>query len=87
VKSENIPALSGADAGFQHQFRRLMLRKAQFALAFFAAAIFSAAPLYSQSPSLIAAAKKDGKVVVYGSLESDVADAALKASRIRSALT
>jgi len=55
-----------------------MLSKAQFALALFAAAMFSAAPLYSQSPSLIAAAKKDGKVVVYGSLESDVADAAFK---------
>ena len=55
-----------------------MLRKAQLAFAFFIAAIFCAAPLYSQSPSLIAAAKKDGKVVVYGSLESDVADAAFK---------
>src|SRR6185369_3335899 len=55
-----------------------MVSKAQFALALFAAAMFSAAPLYSQSPSLIAAAKNDGKVVVYGSLESDVADAAFK---------
>ena len=35
----------------------------------------SAAPLYSQSASLIAAGKKEGKAVVYGSLESDTADA------------
>ena len=43
------------------------------------AAIFAAAPVYSQTASLIAAGKKEGKTVVYGSLESDTADAAFNA--------
>jgi len=55
-----------------------MFSKLHFTFALFIIAMFSAAPLYSQSPSLTAAAKKDGKVVVYGSLESDVADTAFK---------
>jgi iron(III) transport system substrate-binding protein len=43
------------------------------------AAIFAAAPVYSQTASLIAAGKKEGKTVVYGSLESDTADTAFSA--------
>jgi len=53
-----------------------MLKQFSFFLALCAAIILSAAPLYSQSASLIAAGKKEGKAVVYGSLESDTADAA-----------
>ena len=55
-----------------------MSRKLQLAFASFILATFSAAPVFSQSADLIAAAKKEGKVVVYGSLESDVADSAFK---------
>jgi iron(III) transport system substrate-binding protein len=39
------------------------------------AMIIIAAPVYSQSTDLVAAGKKEGKVVVYGSLESDSAAA------------
>jgi iron(III) transport system substrate-binding protein len=53
-----------------------MLKQCNFFLALCAATILGAAPLYSQSASLIAAGKKEGKAVVYGSLESDTADAA-----------
>jgi len=48
-------------------------------LAFLAAAFFSAAPVYSQSANLIEAGKKDGKAVVYGSLESDSAETVFNA--------
>ena len=40
---------------------------------FLAGAIISAVPAFSQSPQLIDAGKKEGKAVVYGSLESDSA--------------
>ena len=53
-----------------------MLKQCNFFLALCAATILSAAPLYSQSSSPIAAGKKEGKAIVYGSLESDTADAA-----------
>ncbi len=53
-----------------------MFNKVFLALLIFAAAVSSAAPLHGQSASLIAAGKKEGKVVVYGSLESDTADSA-----------
>jgi iron(III) transport system substrate-binding protein len=43
------------------------------------AVIFAAAPAFSQSASLIAAGKKEGKAVVYGSLESDTAETAFSA--------
>jgi len=56
-----------------------MLQKLSLALVLLAAISLSAAPLYSQSASLIAAGKKEGKAVVYGSLESDTADAAFSA--------
>ena len=53
-----------------------MLKKTQLVFALIILSVFSAAPLYSQSASLISAAKKEGKVVIYGSLESDVAESA-----------
>ena len=53
-----------------------MLKQCNFFLALCAATILTAAPLYSQSSSPIAAGKKEGKAIVYGSLESDTADAA-----------
>src|SRR6266566_5689237 len=59
--------------------RNFMLKQTYFLSALFAAMILSAGPLYSQSASLIAAGKKEGKAVVYGSLESDVAETAFNA--------
>src|SRR5437016_8266617 len=56
-----------------------MFNRAYFVFALFVATIFCAAPLYSQSANLIAAGKKEGKAVVYGSLESDVAETAFNA--------
>ena len=56
-----------------------MLKQTYFLSALFAAMILSAGPLYSQSASLIAAGKKEGKAVVYGSLESDTAETAFNA--------
>ena len=56
-----------------------MLNKVRFAFALFGAAVFSAGPLYGQSANLIAAGKQEGKVVVYGSLESDTAESAFGA--------
>src|SRR6266478_7268329 len=59
--------------------RNFMLKQTYFLSALFAAMILSAGPLYSQSASLIAAGKKEGKAVVYGSLESDTAETAFNA--------
>jgi len=56
-----------------------MLRKIYFLFALFAATIAGAAPAYSQSANVIAAGKKEGKAVVYGSLESDTAETAFGA--------
>ena len=56
-----------------------MMRGTNFLIVISIAAIFAAAPVYSQTASLIAAGKKEGKAVVYGSLESDIADAAFNA--------
>ena len=56
-----------------------MVRRTNFLIVISIAAIFAAAPVYSQTASLIAAGKKEGKTVVYGSLESDTADAAFNA--------
>src|ERR1044071_1197592 len=53
-----------------------MFKRSSLTLLVVAAVFLSAAPLYSQSANLIAAGKKEGKVVVYGSLESDTADSA-----------
>ncbi|HEY7322655.1 MAG TPA: extracellular solute-binding protein [Candidatus Binatia bacterium] len=52
-----------------------MLKKVTFGLALLATALFSHGTAHSQSASLIEAGKKDGKVVAYGSLESDTMDA------------
>lgn len=52
-----------------------MLRKMGFFAACLYGALFAAAPAHSQSAKLIEAAKKEGKVVVYGSLESDTVEA------------
>lgn len=52
-----------------------MLKKINFLITFFAGMILSTAPLYSQSAGLVEAGKKEGKAVVYGSLESDSAAA------------
>ncbi len=51
-----------------------MLRKAYLFAAFFALALLSAVPANSQSAKMIEAGKKEGKAVVYGSLESDSAE-------------
>src|SRR5690349_3251078 len=51
-----------------------MNRKIKF-LAVSVALIFVACTASAQSAALIKAAKKDGKVVAYGSLESDTVDA------------
>ena len=56
-----------------------MVRRTNFLIVISIAVIFTAAPVFSQSASLIAAGKKEGKAVVYGSLESDTADAAFGA--------
>jgi iron(III) transport system substrate-binding protein len=52
-----------------------MQKKITILVAVISAMIFGAAPLYSQSADLVAAGKKEGKAVVYGSLESDSASA------------
>jgi iron(III) transport system substrate-binding protein len=52
-----------------------MFKKITFGFAFLATALLGAAVVHSQSTSLIEAGKKDGKVVAYGSLESDTMDA------------
>ena len=51
-----------------------MLKKITFGFSFLATALLSTVPVYSQSTSLIEAGKKEGKAVVYGSLESDSAE-------------
>ena len=48
-------------------------------LAVLALAIFAAGPSFGQDAKLIEAGKKEGKVVIYGSLESDTMDAVSKA--------
>ena len=51
-----------------------MLKQIISGCAFLATTLFVATPVYSQSASLIEAGKKEGKIVIYGSLESDSAD-------------
>jgi iron(III) transport system substrate-binding protein len=55
-----------------------MLKKITFIFAFLAIGLFSMTSAYSQSASLIDAGKKEGKAVIYGSLESDTAGAVFK---------
>jgi iron(III) transport system substrate-binding protein len=52
-----------------------MFKKINFVVALLAAALWIQSPVYGQSSSLVEAGKKEGKVVVYGSLESDTTDA------------
>jgi iron(III) transport system substrate-binding protein len=52
----------------------MMLKTLNFILAFIASTLLVAAPVFSQNTKLIEAGKKEGKVAVYGSLESDTAD-------------
>ena len=47
----------------------------------FIVCLFNASALYAQSAQLIEAAKKEGKAVIYGSLESDTMDAILQGFR------
>ena len=51
-----------------------MLKQIISGCAFLATALLVGTPVYSQSTSLIEAGKKEGKTVIYGSLESDSAD-------------
>jgi iron(III) transport system substrate-binding protein len=55
-----------------------MLKKITFLFAFVTSAMLTAASVYSQSATLIDAGKKEGKAVIYGSLESDTAGAVFK---------
>ena len=56
-----------------------MFKRLSLVMVFVSALIFTAATAYSQSANLIAAGKKEGKAVVYGSLESDTAETAFTA--------
>jgi len=56
-----------------------MLKKITAVMLIFSAIILAAAPVYSQSATVIAAGKKEGKVIVYGSLETDSAESAFGA--------
>ena len=51
-----------------------MLKKTIFTLAFAGTALVFSVPVHSQSAQLIEGGKKEGKVVIYGSLESDTTD-------------
>ena len=51
-----------------------MLKQIISGCAFLTTALLVGTPVYSQSTSLIEAGKKEGKTVIYGSLESDSAD-------------
>jgi iron(III) transport system substrate-binding protein len=55
-----------------------MLKKISFLSALLTTAMLMTASVYSQSASLIDAGKKEGKAVIYGSLESDTAGAVFK---------
>src|SRR6266496_2154578 len=64
----------------------MMLKRIYFWFALVAVVTASVAPAYSQSANLIAAGKKEGKAVVYGSLESDAADKAFSAFKSKSGI-
>jgi ABC-type Fe3+ transport system substrate-binding protein len=55
-----------------------MLKKITFLCAFLTSGMLMTASVYSQSASLVDAGKKEGKAIVYGSLESDTAGAVFK---------
>ena len=56
-----------------------MFKKVKFLAAFTASLLLTTSPLYSQDAKLVAAGKKDGKAVIYGSLESDTAETVFNA--------
>jgi iron(III) transport system substrate-binding protein len=56
-----------------------MLKKTTLGFALLATLLLSRAPAHSQSANLIEAGKKEGKAVVYGSLESDSAETVFNA--------
>jgi iron(III) transport system substrate-binding protein len=64
----------------------MMLNRIYFLCALVAAVMTSTAPVHSQSANPIAAGKKEGKAVVYGSLESDAADKAFAAFKAKSGI-
>jgi iron(III) transport system substrate-binding protein len=55
-----------------------MFKKISFLFALLASGMIMTASVYSQSASLVDAGKKEGKAVIYGSLESDTAGAVFK---------
>jgi iron(III) transport system substrate-binding protein len=60
--------------------KKELFMKFKFSLALISVALFIASPVLAQSSNLVEAAKKEGgKVVVYGSLESDIMAAVIKA--------
>jgi len=63
-----------------------MLRKAYLFAAFFALALLSVVSANSQDAKMIEAAKKEGKAVIYGSLESGTFDTIVKAYRKKTGL-
>jgi iron(III) transport system substrate-binding protein len=58
-----------------------MLKQITFLLVFLTSAMLMTGSVYSQNASLIDAGKKEGKAVIYGSLESDTAGAVFKIFR------
>jgi iron(III) transport system substrate-binding protein len=70
-KFENICCLSKSARWSRDQETSMF--KQIVVLSFLAGSIISAVPAFSQSPQLIEAGKKEGKAIVYGSLESDSA--------------
>ena len=64
----------------RHPGRIRCTKKLRLSSALLAAALIGA-PVYAQDPKLVEAGKKEGKVTVYGSLETDSAEAVFKVFR------
>ncbi len=64
-----------------------MPRKGAACLSLFALMVFATALAHAQSAKLIEAAKKEGKAVAYGSLESDNMDAVVQAFQKKTGIT
>ena len=60
-----------------------MLRKITLALFCLASFLFVPSSVFAQNAKLIEAAKKEGKAIAYGSLESDTMEAIVNGSRRR----
>ena len=56
-----------------------MLRKITLALVLLASFLFVPSSVFAQNAKLIEAAKKEGKAIAYGSLESDTMEAIVNA--------